>query len=228
MVVSNSLLKKIIERSCRSLSYNDEERQFIFPIQIGINDIWENLKVDIQKECTTFYVDDYNRLLARLNNLPNLYKRISEDSIADVQILCGEVLEVELIDDDIPWRLVKMQSGQYLNAMTGCGYCLCDKFVFAPDACLITSDGYRLGIIKSVTMLSPSIEHILLSQVFIGPYYNNKVSDSIWTLFNVSANNEGRVVDTRDCLKMSKSMGINTFTLINILNAGIYVRESQH
>ena len=82
-----------------------------------------------------------------------------------------------------------------------------------------------LGTVKSTALLSPSCEHIVLSKVYIGDYYRNKISDSLWPIFEMVVNNANPKCNTRfsDYLLMARKMGINSFSLLNILNASIHV-----
>lgn len=222
MAVNNTLLKKIIMECCRSLSYNDEERQFTFPLYPCIMSIWDKIKFDLTSNSSHFYLCDFNQLLTKLSDLNNQYTRIEVNNISDVYILPGEVLELTMVDIPIPFRLIKMKDGQYLNARTGKGYTFGKKFEFINNNHLVTSEGYILGIIKSIAFLSLSIEHIVLSKQFIGNYYRRAISDSIWPIFEKVVNNSTPRYDTdfTEYLVMSKNLGINSFSLLNILNAG--------
>jgi hypothetical protein len=118
-----------------------------------------------------------------------------------------------------------MKRGQYLNVNTGQGYSFGEKHEFIDNNRLETSEGYLLGTIKSTTLLSPSCEHIALSKVFIGDYYRNTISDSLWPIFEKVVNNSNSRCDTKfaEYLLMSRKMGVNSFSLVNILNAGIHI-----
>lgn len=73
MEVSNTVLKQIIKECCRSLSYNDEERQFSFPLHPYIDLKWEILKEIIHKTTPNFYLNDFNYLMSKLGDLPNQF-----------------------------------------------------------------------------------------------------------------------------------------------------------
>ena len=226
MEVNNAVLKLIIKECCRSsLLYNDEERQFMFPLKPGLNSIWPEIKSVIHTEHPDFHLSDFNQLLARLCDLRNQYTKIEViKCISDTLILTGEVLELSLVDKSIPLRLIKMKEGQYLNANIGKGYTFGKNIEFINGYPLKTSEGKVLGTIKSIAWLCPSIEHIVLSKLFIGSYYKNKIADSIWPIFDKIVNYNPLILNTdlNDFLLMSRKMGINSFTLLNILNAGIY------
>ena len=225
MVVNNTVIKRLIKECCRSLSYNDEERQFTFPLNPCIGHIWEKVKKDIKSIDPDFHLNDFNQLLNRLCDLHNQYSRIETKRIADALILPGEILELSLVDSYNPIRLVKMKRGQYLNVNTVQGYSFREKHEFIDNNRLETSEGYLLGTVKSTALLSPSCEHIALSKVYIGDYYRNKISDSLWPIFEMVVNNANPKCNTRfsDYLLMARKMGINSFSLLNILNASIHV-----
>ena len=225
MVVNNTVIKRLIKECCRSLSYNDEERLFTFPLNPCIGHIWEKVKKDIKSIDPDFHLNDFNQLLNRLCDLHNQYSRIETKRIADALILPGEILELSLVDSYNPIRLVKMKRGQYLNVNTGQGYSFGEKHEFIDNNRLETSEGYLLGTVKSTALLSPSCEHIVLSKVYIGDYYRNKISDSLWPIFEMVVNNANPKCNTRfsDYLLMARKMGINSFSLLNILNASIHV-----
>ncbi len=196
MAESNLVLKKLIESCCRSLSYNDDERQFTFPLRPCITSIWDSLKKDTEVVSSEFYLNDFNKLLSRLADLQNQYSKIGVRSISDINILTGEVLEVSLIGKENPLRLIKMKDNQYLDANIGKGYSLGGKNKFIEETCLKTSEGYELGQIKSIALLSPSCEHFVLSKLFIGNYYRNKISNSIWPIFDKVVNDGVPKYDT--------------------------------
>lgn len=222
MVVSNILLKKIVRECCRSLSYNDEERQFTFSLKPYLESVWDNIKDEIKVAAPDFYLNDFNKLLSRLSDPLNQYIRVEVGNMADAEILNGEVLEVSLVSKQNPIRLVKMKNGQYLNTNSGKGYTLGRNFEFVNGARLRTSEGDELGVINFIALLSPSREHYVLSSLFIRNYYRNKISESIWPIFNkvVEDGVPQYNTDLTVFLEMARKMGIHSFSLLNILNAG--------
>lgn len=98
MEVSNAVLKQIIKECCRSLSYNDEERQFSFPLYPYLDLIWEKLKGVINKDTPDYYLNDFNHLLSKLGDLPNQFNREEYKKIMDSQLLNGEVIEMILLN----------------------------------------------------------------------------------------------------------------------------------
>ncbi len=225
MVANNTVIKKLIKECCRSLSYNDEERQFTFPLNPCISSIWNKCKNDIKSIDPNFHLNDFNQLLVRLCDLHNQYSKIGIKHISDSTILSGEVLELSMVGSLPPLRLIKMKRGQYLNVNTGQGYSFGDMHEFIDNNVLEASEGFILGIVKSISLLSPSCEHIVLSKLFIGDYYRNTISDSIWSIYEMVVNNANPRCNTRfsEYLLMARKMGINSFSLLNILNAGIHV-----
>ncbi|MFS2707554.1 hypothetical protein AAH082_18695 [Phocaeicola vulgatus] len=225
MAVSNILLKTIIRKCCRTLSYVEEEHFFTFPFYPYISDIWDNIRGEIHSEFPEFYLKDFNNILHNLSDIDNLCERNEVSQIADSLILNGEVLEIFLGGKIHPLRLVKMKDGQYLNVNTGNGYVFGTKSEFSKESLLVTSDGKNLGKIKSISLLYLSCEHIVLSKLFIGNYFNNKVSDSLWPIFEkvVKDGHPNSDTDLSIYLTLAKQMGINSYTLINILNAGSHL-----
>lgn len=225
MAVNNTIIKRLINECCLSLSYNDEEQHFTFLLNPCIRNIWDKIKKDIKSIDPDFFLNDFNQLLDRLCNLQNQYSRIVTKRIADSLILPGEVLELSLTDNPIPLRLVKMKRGQYLNVNTGQGYVFGKKHEFIDNNNLETSEGYIIGSVNSIGLLTPSCEHIILSKVYIGDYYKNAISDSIWPIFEKAVKNGKPRYDTEftDYLLISREMGINSFSLLNILNASIHI-----
>lgn len=157
----------MIKECCRSLSYNDEERQFTFPLNPCISSIWSKCRNDIKSINPDFHLNDFNQLLARLCDLHNQYSKIGIKRIADSIILSGEVLELSLVDNATPLRLIKMKRGQYLNVNTGQGYSFGENHEYIDNCRLETSEGNFLGTVKSIALLSPSCEHIVLSLIHI-------------------------------------------------------------
>lgn len=225
MAVNSIVLCKIIRECCRSLSYDDGERHFSFKLKPYLADIWENIKTDVQIEMPGFYLSDFNRFLERLSDQENLCIKIEVEDLSDEILLNGEVLECTLIEGNTPLRLIKMKNGQYLNVCSGKGYSFGRTGKFIKNGCLRTSEGCELGVINSITLLSPSCEHMALSKIFIGNYYRNRIADSIWPIFNMAVMDgiPKNGTDLSIFLHKSKDMGINSFTLLNILNAAVNV-----
>lgn len=84
----------------------------------------------------------------------------------------------------------------------------------------MTSEGKHLGTIKKLQILIPSQEHIVLSKVFIGTYYKRPIGESLWALYdNIINCNSSSLNNCSKYLNISKELGINSFTLLTILNA---------
>lgn len=220
MEVSNTVLKQIIKECCRSLSYNDEERQFSFPLYPYIDLIWENLKEVIHKTIPDFYLNDFNHLLSKLGDLPNQFNIQEYQKITDSQLLNGEVIEIILTEKSEVVRLIKMKGGQYLNYHNGIGISVGKDFVFQIGQNLKTSEGKELGRIQKLQILMPSQEHIVISKVFIGNYYKKTIGATLWPLYDsVTIQNSNSIKKCSEFLATSKDLGINSFTLLTILNA---------
>lgn len=220
MEVSNTVLKQIINECCRSLSYNDEERQFSFPLYPYIDFIWENLKEVIHKDIPDFYLNDFNHLLSKLGNLPNQFNRQEYQKITDSQLLNGEVIEIILTENSEVVRLIKMKVGQYLNFHNGIGISVGKDYIFQIGQNLKTSEGKQFGRIQKLQILMPSQEHIVISKVFIGNYYKKAIGVSLWPLYDSVVNhNSAFLSNCNEYLTISKDLGINSFTLLTILNA---------
>lgn len=223
MEVSNKVLKKIIKECCRSLSYNDEERQFSFPLHSYLDSIWESLKDEICKDCSDFYLNDFNYLLTKLEDLPNQFIRHQCNILEDSSLLNGEIIELTFFDNREDFRLIRMKSGQYLNCVSGVGLSFGKDLVFKVGAAVKTSEGKLLGIIKAISLLAPSNEHIALSNVFIGNYYKKPIGESLWALYNQVVDEGVPSSNTQfdKYLILSKDLGIQSLSLLSILNAAI-------
>lgn len=220
MEVSNTVLKQIIKECCRSLSYNDEERQFSFPLYPYLDLIWENLKEIIHKDIPDFYLNDFNHLLSKLGDLPNQFNRQEYQKITDSQLLNGEVIEIILTENNEVVRLIKMKAGQYLNYHTGIGISVGKGYIFQIGHNLKSSEGKQFGHIKKLQILMPSQEHIVISKVYIGNYYKKTIGVSLWPLYDSVVNhNSTSLNNCNEYLTISKDLGINSFTLLTILNA---------
>lgn len=220
MEVSNTVLKQIIKECCRSLSYNDEERQFSFPLYPHIDLIWEKLQEIIHQNMPNFYLNDFNHLLSKLGDLPNQFNRQEYKNITDSQLLNGEVIETILTEKSEVVRLVKMKAGQYLNNHNGIGISVGKDYVFQIGQNLKTSEGKDLGLIQKLQILIPSQEHIVISKVFIGNYYKKTIAASLWPLYDSITNqNPTSLKKCSGFLAISNDLGINSFTLLTILNA---------
>lgn len=220
MEVSNTVLKQIIKECCRSLSYNDEERQFSFPLYPYVDSIWENLQKIIHQNIPDYYLNDFNHLLSKLGDLPNQFNRQECKNITDSQLLNGEVIEIILTEKSEVVRLIKMKVGQYLNYHNGIGISVGKDYVFRIGHNLKTSEGKDLGRIQKLHILMPSQEHIVISKVFIGNYYKRTIGESLWPLYDsFTTQKSTSIKKCSEFLATSKDLGINSFTLLNILNA---------
>lgn len=224
MVVNNTVLKRIIKECCRSLSFNVEERQFSFPLYPCLELKWNELKGYIHGYYPDFYLSDFNHLLSNLDDLIHQYNSNIVECISDSSLLNGEVLEIKIDDDLSLVRLVKMKDGQYLHCETGGGISLGRNFVFRVGGGMLTSEGRNFGKIRSVTLLSPSDEHIVISKIYIGNYYRSGISCSLWPIYEKIMEDgiKRLALQPELYLSMSKDLGIQSFTLLNILNAAVH------
>lgn len=220
MEVSNEVIKLIIKECCRSLSYNDDERQFSFLLRpsLQLQNFWGNNKNKIREYNPEFILDDFNEVLRNLESPGNSLERISCTSLKDEEIINGEVLIIEILGLDSCLKIVKMERGQYFNVNTGTGLSLGDKFEFSIDKNITTSEGVDYGICKSISLLLPTKYDIVLSSVYLGKYYLNNVGDSLWPLYNEITNIDVyNSEDVKNILPKCKSLGIGVFPLFNIL-----------
>lgn len=224
MVVNNTVLKRVIKECCRSLSFDVEERQFSFPLYPCLALKWNELKGYIHGYYPDFYLSDFNHLLSNLDDLIHQYNSNIVECISDSSLLNGEVLEIKIDDDTVPVRLVKMKDGQYLHYETGRGISLGRNFVFKVGHKILTSEGRSLGKIRLITLLLPSNEHIVISRIYIGNYYRNRISCSLWPLYEKIMEDGIKRLELQPelYLSMSKDLGIQSFTLLNILNAAVH------
>lgn len=223
MEVNNTVLKKIIRECCRSLSYNDEERQFSFSLQPYLDVKWEKLNSQLELTRKEFYRYDFNALLNDIIDLIGKCKSINISRIDDSSLLNGEILEVNFTGQQEPVRLIKMKNGQYLDYSTGNGISLGGSFRFEQGRYVKTSNGIILGEIASICILSPTNVQLALSSIFLGYYYKNHVADSLWPLFELAVDygNQKTKERLQDLLDMSNELGVSIFTSLHILNAAI-------
>ncbi|MCD8289986.1 MAG: hypothetical protein LUC91_00610 [Prevotella sp.] len=223
MGVNTKLLKIIVKESCRSLSYNDEERLFSFPLNPCLYDIWKNsLKDKVQRYCANFYLNDYNEILWRLKNAVNQYSMLPLNEVYDFDLLNGEILECVLRSPNNVFRFVKMERGQYLDVNSGKRFSLGRTFMFNEGGDIITSEGERLGICKSINLLQPSSLHVAIGSVFLRTYFNHRIADSLWNICDKAEEicQNRRACSCGDMLRLSSKLGVSSFPLLNILKAG--------
>lgn len=222
MEVSNTVLKQIIKECCRSLSYNDEERQFSFPLYPNIDLVWEKLKEVIHKYNPDYFLNDFNQLLSKLGDLANQFNSEECKKIMDSQLLNGEVIEIIFTGYANAIRLVRMKAGQYLNCHNGMGFSVGNDYIFQIGHNLRTSEGKQLGTIQKLQILIPTQEHIVISKVFIGNYYKSTIGESLWPLYNKIVNpNSTSINNYSEYLTISRNLGVNSLTLLMILNAAV-------
>lgn len=221
MEVNNAVLKLIIKECCRSLSYNDEERQFSFSLRPSLHRVWESNKKAIWSIHPDFMLNDFNSVLSNLELQADTQNKIPASVLKDNDIVNGEVLSIEIYGEDMPLKLIKMKRGQYLNVLSGMGLSFGDKFEFSVDRNIVTSEGFNQGVCKSISILLPSAYHIVLSRVFLGKYFLNNIGSSLWPIFDEAK----EYIDTHDSkhldyiMTISTKLGIGSFALLNILKS---------
>lgn len=223
MAVNKQVLKYVIRECCRSLSYDYVERQFSFPLSssLVIRD-WDRISSNVRSIDNSFYSNDLDQLLLRLGNLLNeCTQEVVHESIADSEIMVGEVLKVTTGAAQSDHLLVKMEEGQYLDSISGRGFSLGNEFEFRIGGEIISSEGERLGTCQSINIEIPTALHVCLSGLFINEYYRNDVAESLWPIYNKakSVHSKGRNCECNDLICMSKEYGVNSFTLLHILKA---------
>lgn len=219
MEVNNAVLKLIINECCRSLSYNDEERQFSFSLRPSLHRVWESKKKEIWSIQPDFMLNDFNSALSNLEFPTDSQNKISISILKDSEIVNGEVLSVDIYGEDIPLKLIKMKRGQYLNVLSGMGLSFGDRFEFSVDRNIVTSEGFNQGVCKAITILLPSAYNIVLSRVFLGKYFLNNIGSSLWPIFDEAK----EYLDSRNSkcldniLNISTTLGVGSFAMLNIL-----------
>lgn len=219
MEVSSTVLKIIVKECCRSLSYNDEERQFSFSLRPSLQSIWESKKKAIWSIHPDFMLNDFNTVLSDLEFPSDTDNKISISSLKDEDLVNGEVLSIEISEKDVSLRLIKMKRGQYLNVLTGVGYSFGDKYEFCVGRSIVTSEGYNCGVCMSISILLPTSYNVVLSRVFLGKYYLNNIGNSLWPIFDEAK----EYLDSRsskrldNILNISTTLGVGSFAMLNIL-----------
>lgn len=219
MEVSSTVLKIIVKECCRSLSYNDEERQFSFSLRPSLQSIWESKKKAIWSIHPDFMLNDFNAVLLDLEFPSNTDNKISISSLKDEDLVNGEVLSIVISENDVSLRIIKMKRGQYLNVLTGVGLSFGDKYEFCVGRSIVTSEGYNCGICKSISILLPTTYNVVLSRVFLGKYFLNNIGNSLWPIFDEAK----EYLDSRNSkcldniLNISTTLGVGSFAMLNIL-----------
>lgn len=220
MEVNNAVLKLIIKECCRSLSYNDEERQFSFSLRPSLHRVWENKKKAIWSIQPDFMLNDFNAVLSNLEFPTDTRNRIYISTLKDNDIVNGEVLSLEIYGEDMPLKLIKMKRGQYLNGLSGVGLSFGDIFEFSIDKDIVSSEGFNLGVCKTISILLPTAYNIVLSRVFLGKYFLNKIGSSLWPIFDEAKeyinSHDSKRLD--NIVTISTNLGVGSFALLNILN----------
>lgn len=219
MEVSSTILKRIVKECCRSLHYNDVERQFSFPLKSSLEGIWNILKYNIQQENHDFFLSDFNHVLSLIVSSNPYRQSVSFTELSDSEIMVGEILNIKIRGEETPCVLVKMKHGQYLRPKSGDAISLGSKFIFRCGKELQTSEGIYWGECSEISILKPSRLDVAISGVFLKKYFKNRVSESIWPIYNMakeivlSSNN----ANCEELLRLSEEMGINSLTLTYIL-----------
>lgn len=224
MAVDNEILKIIIQNCCRSLSYDEERQQYAFPFRLTLSQVWVNMRGHIHDIDPTFNIDDFNYVLHRLAKLTELSMEKPIEEIVDVDVLPGEMFRINLLDrEEKKITLIKMKHGQYLDITTGRGYSLGDKAKLQPGKAIITSEGEELGVSKSITLLMPTPEHIVMGRVMLGSYYRNNIATSLWPLLKLAktANYTNSKIICLKLTPLAKDMGIGILPLLNIINSSM-------
>ncbi len=221
-MINNSILKIIVKECCRSLSYNDEERQFSFALRQAQYKIWERIKGQLQEIAPDLYLNEFNNILSNLTDAVNRFQRIPFIEFPDAKIMNGEVLELG-VSSGKTIVYVKMEDGQYLDVITGKGYSMGAGCRYKIGNSIVTSEGVDLGRCTSISLRVPQKEHISLSSHFIGAYYKRPISPSLWDIYDKATSIRMTKCPTecaticKNLLKMAKESGINSFSLLNIL-----------
>lgn len=228
-MVAGDVYKILVNECCRSLSFNDEERQFSFPLLPSQRGIWRKIRDKVHRIDPNFNLEDYNRALLRFEDAIHQYETIPIGDISDSELLCGEILDVTPNESNGTLLLVKMGCGQYLDVLKGKGLTLGSEFVFKRGCQIKTSEGFILGSCKNVKLRIPMLEHIALGRHFLGTYYNHPVSSSLWQLYygTVDMLERGGRVNCKKVLSLSSSLGISAFTMLYILQ-GVVETWSRH
>lgn len=184
MEVNSTALKIIVKECCRSLSYNDEERQFSFPLCSSLAYVWALNRDIIRQHIPNFTLADFNAVLSQLESPISTQNTIPYTSLSDSEILNGEVISVKFEDERL--FLVKMKTGQYLSATDGVSISFGKQIEFCRGNELVTSEGKSYGKCKEVEIVLPNPYHIALSRVFIGKYYLNKIDNSLWPIYDTA------------------------------------------
>ena len=224
MAVDNGILKIITKECCRSLSFDDERQLFSFPFRPALSDLWIDMRKRVHKIDPCFHLDNFNNELHRMASLSELSIELSVNEIHDVDLMQGEMMRISLSQGYVPVStLIKMKRGQYLDSTTGRGLSLGDRTSFKVGKEIITSEGEKLGVCKTISLLMPTAEHTAVGRVMLGSYYRKDISDSLWPLYNLAktVNYNNATLVCKEILSMASKMGIGIMPLLNIINAPV-------
>lgn len=144
------------------------------------------------------------------------------DELCDGDLIVGEVLELLFSSAAAPVYLVKMKAGQYLNVHTGKGLCFSHNLQFCSGKPVTTSEGTCLGLLRGINALIPREELLSLSKIFIGRYYKQSVTRSLWSLYEQARGLAMVAKENTTCVQLqdeAKELGINALTLLCVANA---------
>lgn len=206
------------------MSFDDEERQYSFTLRPGLEKIWMRIKDAPLYRDAYLTLSDFNTLLSRIGRCGEEYESVVMDMLEDCDLLTGEVILLTALlgGNEVQYRLVKMNSCQYLDFKTGQGLAFGSQVVFSAGQGLTDSEGHELGGIVKVELLSPTRLHIALSQVFMSRYFRHEVAGSLWPLYERVCEFVESGEDNCDSLLSEASdCGIGILPMLYIINAAV-------
>ncbi len=225
---STEVFKILAKECCRPLSYDSERRRFYFALRPPsvLKRAWDNNREKLRGCYPGFTSDDYNRFLLALTNADSVdgsSRSLSVADIADCELANGELIELPQGGSPSSVLLMRMRPGQYLDVCGGRSLSLGTNCRFKAGADVVTSEGERICSCKYVNLRVPDTVHIVLSQFFLGDYYSRGIASSLWPLHEEASRlllpRSSEMPDAGSLSEMAASLGINTFTMLCILNS---------
>lgn len=229
MAASSAEAFKILAKECcRPLSYDSERRRFYFALcpQSVLKKVWNNNREKLRECYPGFTSDDYNGFLLALTNADSVdgsSHSVPVADIADCELVNGELIELSQGGSQSSVLLIRMKSGQYLDVYGGRPLSFGTNCRFKAGADVVTSEGERICSCKYVNLRVPGKVHIVLSRFFLGDYYTGGIASSLWPLHEEVSRRlvlgSSGMPDASGLSEIAASLGINTFTMLCILNS---------
>ncbi|MGN0222928.1 MAG: hypothetical protein ACI4AM_02755 [Muribaculaceae bacterium] len=208
MAECNIPLRKILAKECtQSLAYRDGV--FSFPVREYLSS--ERLRAMITSRGMHFASETVNAILGEFKRLHTMANKHSIDSICLGDLLVGEVMEAEIASNASAVRMMKVARNVLLIEGGG-------EVEISDDFRLAAGVALSIGVVERLRMLTPRIDHIVLSDVYIGSFYRRAIADDLRSLVDEAQSIINKRGDCTPLLRRAKELHIGAFQLLNLLN----------